>query len=252
MAKEKNDMDEGFKLMADKLNEHKITWWLDAGSSLGAIREGKRIEWDDDYDIGFWKKDCPRVFMALQDLKKCGLTPTGNIHLGVAGKNGEHYVCISPHKVIRGYVYKITGILGKLEHGLGFPVRPMIGLINNILKKLTKVKINQNKTIQKNNRLFLQIQLIIQWFQMRINYKIMYRGTLEDYSEFLIKDMGGVPSPVPIGYHNILTYRYGDYIIPKKKNDYIDLDGKPYDIKKFDTNPFDNKRIERTEKKKSK
>ena len=252
MMKSKENIDEAFELMADKLNERKITWWLDAGSLLGAIREGKRIEWDDDYDIGFWKKDCPRVFMALRELEKYDLVCTGNLHLVVENKNGEHYVCVSPHEVVRGHVYKLTGILGKLEHGLGFPIRTILAAISNILKKHKKESINKNNVISNNKCLSLKIQLLIQWFQMRINYRIRYRGKLEDYSEFVIKDMDGVPSPVPIGYKNILTYRYGDYMVPRKKDDYICLDGKPFDIKKFDIRPFDNELIGKTEKKKRK
>lgn len=33
------------------LDKHKITFWLDSGSLLGVVRDGKMIEWDDDIDI---------------------------------------------------------------------------------------------------------------------------------------------------------------------------------------------------------
>ncbi len=37
--------------------KHDIKWFLAGGSLLGAIREGKSIEWDDDLDIGFLRED---------------------------------------------------------------------------------------------------------------------------------------------------------------------------------------------------
>lgn len=209
MIKIIDDIDEAFKITANKLNEHKIVWWLEYGSLLGVIRDGKRIEWDEDYDIGFWIKDCPHVFMILHDLKEYGLVCNGNLHLAIANKNGEHYICISPHKIIKGRVFKITGVLGILEHIIGMPIRK---IISPILKKKASETSNT-----KNNNLLLKLQLIIQWFQMRINYKMGCKGSLEDYSTFIIKDMGNVPSPVPVGYNNILTNLYGcDYMIPKR------------------------------------
>lgn len=208
MIKTVNDIDEAFELVAKKLNQHGIVWWLEFGSMLGAVREGKRIEWDEDYDIGFWIKDCPRVFMALHELNEYGLVCNGNLHLGVANKNGEHYICISAHKVIKNRVYQITGVLGILEHVIGMPIRK---IISPILKK----KASGTGT-STNKNLLLILQLFVQWFQMRINYKMICKGSLEDYSTFIIKDMGGVPSPIPVGYNNVLKNLYNDYMTPKR------------------------------------
>ena len=57
ISAKKDLLDETFKLVANKLNEHKITWWLFAGSLLGAVREGKRVEWDYDYSSQDYPKD---------------------------------------------------------------------------------------------------------------------------------------------------------------------------------------------------
>ena len=46
-----------------------IKLWLDAGTLLGAVREGKLIEWDYDIDLGMWNYDGKKLFFALKELR---------------------------------------------------------------------------------------------------------------------------------------------------------------------------------------
>lgn len=50
--------------LIDLLEEHGITYWLDFGSLLGAIRHKDIIPWDNDCDVGIFAKD-KRKFLAL-------------------------------------------------------------------------------------------------------------------------------------------------------------------------------------------
>jgi hypothetical protein len=45
---------------------NKITYWPMGGTMLGAIRHQGMIPWDDDIDIGIWKKDLPRAEQAIR------------------------------------------------------------------------------------------------------------------------------------------------------------------------------------------
>ena len=51
-------------------DEFGIEFWLDGGTLLGAVRDGKIIEWDDDIDLCMWNHDRRKLFLALHELKR--------------------------------------------------------------------------------------------------------------------------------------------------------------------------------------
>jgi len=43
------------------LDEHNVEFWLDCGTLLGAVRNGKFISWEHDLDFGAWHKKVPEA-----------------------------------------------------------------------------------------------------------------------------------------------------------------------------------------------
>ena len=59
---------EALKLVARTLQEQKITYWLDFGSLLGAVRHKGFVPWDNDIDIGVLESEKDRLMDALKNL----------------------------------------------------------------------------------------------------------------------------------------------------------------------------------------
>lgn len=58
------------KVVKEIFDEFGIRFWLDSGTLLGAVRDGKILEWDYDIDLGMWNDDVKKLFLAIHELKK--------------------------------------------------------------------------------------------------------------------------------------------------------------------------------------
>ena len=63
---------ETLRLVKNNLEKQKITFWLDFGTLLGAVREGGFIKWDHDIDIGTWVANIDAVCNLCERIKEKG------------------------------------------------------------------------------------------------------------------------------------------------------------------------------------
>lgn len=75
------------KIIADFCRENSITWWLDGGTCLGAMRHQGFIPWDDDIDIGMMREDYDKFC----SLAESGLPSGYSIH---TSRNSSGYAAM--------------------------------------------------------------------------------------------------------------------------------------------------------------
>ena len=67
---------ENLCIIKDIFDAYGVIFWLDWGTLLGAIREGKIIEWDTDLDIGVFADDFKKIYPAFsREIKKANFSP---------------------------------------------------------------------------------------------------------------------------------------------------------------------------------
>ncbi len=66
---------ENLREIKEIFDRHGIEFWLDCGTLLGIVRNGHLIPWDNDIDLGIWKKEVEKFSSgkeAYSDLQKKG------------------------------------------------------------------------------------------------------------------------------------------------------------------------------------
>lgn len=206
----KAELDQIFKIVTEKLNEHEIPWWPEAGSMLGCYREGKRIEWDDEYDIAYPLKYAPDVLEAVMEIPSIFLNWNFYYSVVTGMYYRNHNICLQPHEISREGVYRVATplrhYLKKLKVG---PSANVYGFVLTlILRKLP-----------------LKVQKSVVRYNMQTYIRVRFRGTREEYSSWYEAQMGDVKVKLPVGVESILKRHYGeDFMTPKRKEEYTHKD----------------------------
>lgn len=232
-----------------------VQYFLAGGSMLGAVRHKDIIPWDDDIDICVWKKDYPAMKAALekhlpeyyrliepkelepnfydfvvrvQDLRHHWHEPgEEDLYYG----NKQNYICVDIFTINQcansNFGTNLYILAHKITYGLAMGHRAKIhgekytflqklqtGVLSTIGKCLPMKTIRamyqwlENLTADKDKKYFLIINdlmpylrpgMLTEWFLESVDMPFRNRMM-----------------PVPKGYHEYLTFTYGDYMQPPK------------------------------------
>jgi len=182
--------------------KHDILFWLEAGTLIGAVREGKIIPWDDDADITIWIKDGYKLIDARKDFENTEFDINIiSVHIPTYGvghfeiidrKTRKHLICILFNYVTKGYMVRARFS------------PPM----SNVIKYFF---------YSKNDTLFKLSWKILMKFHFykdeKVRYPIECFGSpqkIKFYGEYFY---------IPEHYDECLTHMYGNWRVPDEKNE---------------------------------
>lgn len=124
----------------DVFDKNGISYWLDTGTLLGTVRDGKIIEWDTDIDLGAWYNSVAQLISIFPELKKRGFDTVLNRRWAVMTiRKIDCNINVSLYRERDGYAWKIWRI-------------PKEGVIISILDRC--VNISNLKMYTKEGRAF--------------------------------------------------------------------------------------------------
>lgn len=229
------EIDKAFK-------EKNIQYFLVGGSVLGAIRHQKFIPWDDDIDIGLYRKDFERMEKVLQDYdfqnieyKKIGedfneSEPMGRVYLKdeINKKNIIKCIDVFPidnipeNKILKFIQYFFCQVYHTCIHRKPAKNRGRVAyyFTKIILKIFPSFLLDFLQRISK--------RIITFWNKKETKYVANIYGIKGFYKEIMPKEYIGIPVLkefekemfyVPEQWDKYLTHLYGDYMkLPKEED----------------------------------
>jgi hypothetical protein len=209
-----------------------VTFWLDTGTLLGAVRDGQIIEWDTDVDMGTWYDDLAKLLFTFPELRKRGFNITLNrkwADMTVRRFDCNVNVCLY-HKR-GGYVWRVSRM-------------PKKGLILNVIIKILQrcVNISNLRVYTKQKGTFAEeiknfsslLPSVLKRLPTDTAWLALHRlGCLipmvipKQYFENLSTiQFYGMEFNAPFDVEKYLRYRYGsNWRMPKEKYEYYKEDG---------------------------
>lgn len=206
------------------LKKCNLSYFLDLGTLLGAVREGAFIEWDNDIDLGTVYNDANEpVFMeAAKVLGKSGFAVLyrgttlylfgRDTEISLTGyyldQSGEKYCNVEkrPESNRRFLTHFYRVLNGDMRFASGQPlsiIKNLEVLVSKLIPKILRDKfaLFLNKYVREESRM-----------------KMIEREHIDALGEI---EFYGHPFPVPKDKEGYLTCRYGDWKTPKKEFDYM-------------------------------
>ena len=235
--------------------KHGITYYLDSGTLLGAVREKDFIAWDDDADISMKREDYEKFLSVAHELPDHYKLVTPDTYGGYffdftprvlnmneplreesdadrAQNNHQNRVAIDifiidkapdndavfSHMLLRQkmvYGYAMAHRYSKDGAKYSF-VQKMQVLVLRTLGRFMKLE----NILKKQEKISTAYRNDSTSYYCITNFPIRslkHRYNVEDFDEVVRLELHGELFSCPKGYHNILTKYYGDYMTPPKK-----------------------------------
>jgi phosphorylcholine metabolism protein LicD len=110
-------MDEQLKFIIEQLEKHEINYWVDSGTLLGLVRDGKLIKGDNDIDISVWDTEIEKIQEFANKLKlqsyearMCYYKKTP-VKIKINKKGQERVIDINFFRKINGFAWCIQPII---------------------------------------------------------------------------------------------------------------------------------------------
>lgn len=218
--------------------ENGISYWLDFGSLLGAVRHNDFIPWDDDLDLGMERLDYNKFFLIAQEKLPESLEL---LHYSIS-HSGVNFIKIRYNGSLA------YNMFGAVYSGISidiFPkdyINPKYFFIFNIIRKFINITYDENRNnyktfIKRNIANFLCVigkKRLYDFFTgifylpppkgklvcgLEFGYNRLTTAFLlakEDVFPLIEEKFGTNKYPIPNNYNKYLYLLYGDYMkIPK-------------------------------------
>lgn len=107
---------ENLKRVKDVFDKVGVTFWLDSGALLGAVRNGKLIGWDMDVDLGAWYDSINKIISAFPMFKESGFQVSLRRRYGfVVFTKGDMDIDVSLFRRTSNYAWKLSRANSNIE-----------------------------------------------------------------------------------------------------------------------------------------
>jgi len=225
----------------DVFHKIDVEFWLDHGTLLAAVRDGKIIEWDSDVDLGTWYDNTKQILSALGEFKKRRFTTVLNSKRGNLGvKRDGCYVGVSLYRERGNCAWTVPPVfLRELNR-----VEKLLNWWMNVSTPITYTT-PEGKFLRRSGPFLSLVPLTLKQHLADITWSILdRRGCIiplmipKHYFEDLsIIEFYGIEFDIPSNVEQYLEYRYGSsWKIPTKKWKYKDNGAMSAEIRLCDFN----------------